>query len=290
MSRIEEALEKAAGQRSAPRQKETTGIVESSIKKTLPETDAGVAASAPPRRHVWPSDAAPSAPMKIDHPMLITYRDPRSPISEEFRKLKTSLVTHAREGDAQKTLMITSCLSGEGKSVTAINLAITLAQEYDHTVLLVDADLRKPSVHKYFRLTPSLGLSDCLSDDIDIGAALIKTGIGKLSILPAGREVENPAELVGSQRMKTLVDEMRQRYADRFIIFDCPPVLSVAETRSLSAMVDGILFVVKEGMVSRTHVMDALGAINEKKVLGIVYNHIENESLKGRYHYYYHGY
>ncbi len=289
MSRIEKALEKATGQRGGSREKDEAGIVEKSIRKSLPE-DAGVVSSTPSgsHRHVWPAEGA--VEMKIDHPMLITYRDPRSPISEEFRKLKTSLVTLAREGDARRTLMITSCLSGEGKSVTAINLAITLAREYDHTVLLVDADLRKPSVHKYFRLTPRLGLADCLADGADIGAALIKTGIGRLSILPAGREVENPAELIGSQRMKTLVQEMRRRYTDRIVIFDSPPVLSVAETRALSTLVDGILFVVKEGMVSRTHVLDALGAIQDKKVLGIVYNHIENESLKGRYHYYYHGY
>jgi protein-tyrosine kinase len=283
VSRIEKALEKAAEQRGS-REKDEPGIVEKSIKKKLPEESGEAYSSAP----VW--TAEPAMDMKLDHPMLITYRDPRSPISEEFRKLKSSLVTHAREGNAKKALMITSCLSGEGKSVTAINLAITLAQEYDHTVLLVDADLRKPSVHKYFRLTPKRGLADCLSEGSDIGPALIKTGIGRLSILPAGREVENPAELLGSQRMKALVHEMRQRYPDRFIIFDCPPVLSVAETRSLSSFVDGILFVVKEGMVSRTHVLDALGAINEKKVLGIIYNHIENESLMGRYHYYYHGY
>ncbi len=222
--------------------------------------------------------------------MIVTYNDPRSPIAEEFRKVKSTIVNMVRQGDMKKTLMVTSSLSGEGKSLTAINLAITLAQEYDHTVLLVDADLRKPSIHKYFHLSPKAGLADCLCDGLDLSSVLIRTSIGKLSFIPAGREVENPAELLGAQRMKALVHEMKTRYPDRFVIIDTPPVLPVAETRSLSTYVDGVIFVVKEGSVSLRHIDDALNAIHRKKVVGLVYNHVRNESLSGRYHYYYHGY
>lgn len=286
MSRIEKALEKAAELRGGEHGVAAPSRIDKSVEKAV----EGKPSAPGEGGGEYEGPTEPNPELQIDHPMVVTYSDPRSPIAEEFRKLKSTLVNMVRQGEVKKTLMITSSLSGEGKSVTAINLAITLAQEYDHTVLLVDADLRKPSIHKYFHLAPRIGLSDCLCDGLDIGQALVKTGIGKLSFLPAGREVENPAELLGAQRMKTLVQEMRHRYPDRFIILDTPPVLPVAETRTLASYVDGVIFVVREGAVSRTHVEDALNAIHRPKVVGLVYNNIENESLKGRYHYYYHGY
>lgn len=282
MSRIEKALEKAAQLRTKEGSAESR--VDQALRRAAEPGGPETIGDKPPEA------TAPVQNLQIDHPMIFTFSDPRSPIAEEFRKLKSTLVNMARQGDMRQTVMITSSLSGEGKSITAINLAITLAQEYDHTVLLVDADLRKPSIHKYFHLTPKVGLSDCLCDGLDLSSALIRTSIGKLSFIPAGREVENPAELLGSQRMKTLVQEMRNRYRDRFVIIDAPPVLPVAETRSLSTYVDGVIFVIREGTVSTQNINDALGAIHRKKVLGVVYNHIRNESLSGRYHYYYHGY
>ncbi|MBE0596507.1 MAG: tyrosine-protein kinase family protein [Desulfuromonadales bacterium] len=284
MSRIEKALEKAAQLRK--KENGTDSKLDQVVRSATGPDQQGEEGGPAKISH----EGRPVQTLQIDHPMIFTFSDPRSPIAEEFRKLKSTLVNLARQGDLRKTVMITSSLSGEGKSVTAINLAITLAQEYDHTVLLVDADLRKPSIHKYFHLTPKVGLADCLCDGLDLSEAIIRTNIGKLSFIPAGREVENPAELLGAQRMKALVQEMRNRYPDRFVIIDTPPVLPVAETRSLSTYIDGVIFVIREGMVSPQHINDALGAIHRKKVLGVVYNHIRNESLSGRYHYYYHGY
>ncbi len=290
MSRIDKALEKAA-QRREGRDDAPAGA--SRLEQTMEKT-------AEKRREeegqTHRSDARPGVSvstvqnLQIDHPMIFTYNDPRSPIAEEFRKIKSSIVNMVRQGEGKKSLMITSSLSGEGKSLTAINLAITLAQEYDHTVLLIDGDLRKPSIHKYFHLSPKAGLADCLCDGIDLSSVIIRTSIGKLSFVPAGREVENPAELLGAQRMKALVQEVKSRYPDRFVIIDSPPVLPVAETRSLSTYVDGVLFVIKQGAVSRQNIDDALAAIHREKVVGLVYNSIRNETLSGRYHYYYHGY
>lgn len=282
MSRIDKALEKAAELRGKEAVKTASGQSVESHREGEGKDGTGA-----PSKSVSLSSVQN---LQIDHPMIFTYNDPRSPIAEEFRKIKSSIVNTVRQGEGKKSLMITSSLSGEGKSVTAINLAITLAQEYDHTVLLVDADLRKPSIHKYLHISAKAGLSDCLCDGLDLSSVMIRTNIGKLSFVPAGREVENPAELLGAQRMKVLVHEMRSRYADRFIIIDSPPVLPVAETRSLSTYVDGVLFVIKQGAVSRRQIDDALNAIHRKKVVGLVYNQIPNESLNGRYNYYYHGY
>lgn len=279
MSRIDKALEKAAELRG----KEAAAASGQSVES---HREQGTNVTAPNKG----VSVSPVQNLQIDHPMIFTYNDPRSPIAEEFRKIKSNIVHTVRQGEGKKSLMITSSVSGEGKSVTAINLAITLAQEYDHTVLLVDADLRKPSLHKYLHLSPKAGLADCLCDGLDLSAVMIRTNIGKLSFVPAGREVENPAELLGAQRMKVLVQEMRSRYPDRFIIIDSPPVLPVAETRSLSTYVDGVLFVIKQGAVSRRQIDDALNVIHRKKVMGLVYNQIPSESLNGRYNYYYNGY
>jgi len=291
LSRIDKALEKAAERREEKEPKATAAAsrLEQTMEKAAEKRLEGEGGAA---RNTAKS-TGPTSPvqnLQIDHPMIFTYNDPRSPIAEEFRKIKTSIVNMVRQGEGKKSLMITSSLSGEGKSLTAINLAITLAQEYDHTVLLIDADLRKPSIHKYFHLSPKAGLADCLCDGTDLSSVMIRTSIGKLSFVPAGREVENPAELLGAQRMKALVQEVKNRYPDRFIIIDSPPVLPVAETRSLSTYVDGVLFVIRQGAVSRRHIDDALNALHRKKVIGLVYNSIRTESLSGRYHYYYHGY
>ncbi len=272
MSRIEKALEKAAELRN---EKERKPVAENPVPYPAAAAGEQVAGEAPE--------------IRIDHPLVVTFRDPRSPVAEEFRKLKSSLVTLARDG-GHKVLMVTSSLAGEGKSITAINLAISLAQEYDHTVLLIDADLRRPAVHKYFNLQPQPGLADCLTERVDPSSVVVRTGIGHLSLIPAGKEVENPAELLGSRRMAGLIQEMKSRYPERFIILDAPPVLPVAETRSLGNFVDGVLFVIREGLVSLTNIREALATLPPDKTLGLVYNDIRNESLGGRYHYYYHGY
>jgi receptor protein-tyrosine kinase/non-specific protein-tyrosine kinase len=177
-----------------------------------------------------------------------------------------------RGEDFKNTLMITSSIPGEGKSITALNLAISLAQEYDHTVLLIDADLRRPAIHTYLNIQKRKGLADCLAGEADLSEVIVATGIGKLSIVTAGREVSNPAELFSSNRMRDLLEEIKYRYHDRFIIFDTPPLLPFAETLSLAHLVDGVVFVVKEQLATQTNVKDALDVLKGSKVLGIVYN------------------
>jgi exopolysaccharide/PEP-CTERM locus tyrosine autokinase len=268
MSRIEEALEKAALLRS----NEKTDVI---VRKT-----AAVAAQ------VQPQSLSPKATINVN-PLIITVSDPQTPAAEEYRKLKSMLVKFTKGEHFMNTLMVTSSIASEGKSITALNLAISLAQEYDHTVLLVDADLRKPSIHQYLGLQVKVGLGECLMDGIDVGDALIKTGIGKLTLLPQGKTVRNPAELFSSKRMKELVKELKHRYPDRYIIIDAPPVLPFAETRTISSIVDGIIFVVKEGAASINDVHDALAALKGTNILGIVYNDACIDGIKDHYNYYY---
>ncbi|WP_243373837.1 XrtA-associated tyrosine autokinase [Geotalea sp. SG265] len=272
MSRIEEALEKAAKMRG------TEG-------KAVKGPGAPLAFPQAPL-HVY-QHPLPNERLKVKNPLLVSITAPQTSVAEEYRKLKSLLVKITTADRFRNTLMVTSALAGEGKSITAINLAVSLAQEFDHTVLLVDADLRKPSIHKYFGFEPKLGLADCLARGADVGDALVKTGIGKLSILPYGKKSESPGELFSSSKMKNLMAEIKGRYPDRYVIVDTPPVLLFAETRTISTLMDGVVFVVKERAADLKDVNNALAALEKNSLLGIVYNEAVNESHNGHYHDYY---
>ncbi|RII27469.1 MAG: polysaccharide biosynthesis protein [Geobacter sp.] len=271
MSRIEKALEKAAQLRNT-----TTTVVEQITN--YPENSNYSSQTVSRTLDIKPSSR-----------LLTTIIDPHSPVSEQYRKLKTHLVKLTQKDGFQNILMVTSTVSREGKSITALNLAISLAQEFDHTVLLVDADLRRPSIHQYLEFEPEIGLSDCLLDGIDIGEAIVRTGIGKLSVIPAGKEVPNPLELFSSKKMQDLVKEMKHRYHDRYVIFDTPPLLPFAETRSLGHLVDGIVFVVKEGEASQADIREAIDAVKGCRILGVVLNESSDsvdDNRYGEYSYY----
>jgi len=216
------------------------------------------------------------------NPCVLAFSNPDMAVAEQYRKLKT-LILKMTEKDFRNTLIVTSSIGGEGKSVTCANLAIMLAREYGQTVLLVDADLRKSSLQEYLGLESVFGLADCLNDRIDLGKAIVKTGIPKLSFLSAGKKMAEPAELLSSYRMKELLTEMKNRYHDRYIIIDTPPALLYAETLVLSTIVDGIVVVVREGVASLQGVRDTLDALKGASLLGIVYNDVSNASLDGTY-------
>jgi protein-tyrosine kinase len=279
MSRIEKALEKAANHRNT--------LVSGGATK-----EAEVKASVQPiRLHTPPPPMdVGDIEVRIENPLLTTLCDPHSIVSEEYRKLKSVVATFARQNGFRNAIMVTSSVSNEGKSLTSLNLAITLAQEMDHTVLLVDADLRKPSIQAYMGMEPTKGVSDYLNDEAPLSDLLIKTGIGRLTLLPAGTPIKNPVELFSSRKMRDLFTEIKNRYQDRFIIIDTPPVLPFAETRSICTVADGVLFVIREGQSSPENISEAMKALDTSKLIGAVYNDATTASLNGHYHYYGYGY
>lgn len=278
MSRIEEAIEKANRLRTLK------------ISNNDTDSDRTITAEKTDSDNVLPLKPHQPDPINISNPLLVSVGGDPSPIAEEYRKLKSIIVSLTKQNGFYNTIMVTSSIGGEGKSITSLNLALSLAQEHDHTVLLVDADLRKPSLHSYLGLEPKVGLADCLMGHIDVSETLIKTGLGQLTLFPAGKQINNPVELFSSQKMRNLLDELKNRYRDRYIIIDSPPTLPFAETRLISKSVDGIIFVVKEGGPSLQNIKEALETFRESDVLGIVYNNATISSLNGGYHYYYHGY
>jgi protein-tyrosine kinase len=150
----------------------------------------------------------------------------------------------------------------------------------------VDADLRRPSVHSYLNVEQGPGFSEVLTGEAQIGEAIIATGIGRLSIIRAGRGIESPADMFSSQRTKLILSELKNRYPDRYIIYDTPPLLPFAESRSLAHLVDGVLFVIMERLASQSDVRDALDSVKGAPLLGTVYNAAEVDQSDGRYSYY----
>jgi exopolysaccharide/PEP-CTERM locus tyrosine autokinase len=213
------------------------------------------------------------SPLWVANPYLPTLQtDQNLAVNEAFRKLRSQVIRMTRGEVIRNALLVTSANPGEGKTLSAMNLAISLAQEYDYTVLLVDADLRKPSVHQYLGIKPEVGLIQCLRGEASLDQALIKTGLGKLVVLPAGGTVVNPVELLSSSKMKSIVREMRERYPERYVIIDSPPIGPFADAQVLSDAVDGVLFVVREGWTKIDSVRATLGSITGNKLLGVIYN------------------
>lgn len=210
---------------------------------------------------------------------LVTYHAPQSVEAELFKALRTSLLFPA-DGQTPKTILVTSPLPGDGKSFTSANLSISIARGVEEHVMLIDCDLRKPTIHALFGYKQVVGLSDYLALEIDLAKALLKTPIEKLTLLPAGRPPKNPTELVSSKKMKILLEEVKARYDDRYIIIDSPPPSMAAETNAIVKYVDGVLVVVKAGRTPRSAVKQLVEQIGKDKMLGIVLNHAGQTAKK----------
>jgi capsular exopolysaccharide synthesis family protein len=169
--------------------------------------------------------------------------------------------------------MVTSAIPGDGKSFVAANLAISIAQGIEEHVLLMDCDMRRPSIHSRFGFSQGVaGLSDYLAKKKPLESLLKKTVVDKLTILPGGAMPQNPSELLSSQAMKDLLTETKSRYSDRYIIVDSPPPQLTAETTALANYIDGIILVVKYGTTPKDLIRDLLEKLGREKVIGVVMN------------------
>lgn len=196
----------------------------------------------------------------------------KGPFVDAFKILRTQVMHRLREND-WNVLGVTSPGHGEGKTLTAVNLAASLAMETSQTVLLVDADLRSPSIHEVFGLDDCPGLADYLLDDQPVEDLLVHPGIGRFVLLPGGRAISNSAEILTSPKMLALVEEFKHRYPARIIIFDLPPLLHTADVLAFSPYTDALLLVVEEGKTKVEELQRALSLLkNSRPVLGTVLN------------------
>ncbi|WP_058953371.1 CpsD/CapB family tyrosine-protein kinase [Clostridium tyrobutyricum] len=217
---------------------------------------------------------------------LITIKDPKSPISESYRTLRTNIQFSSVDNEVQ-TIMITSSGPGEGKSTTASNLAIVMAESGAKTII-IDCDHRKPILHKKFLVSNRTGLSDVLAGKAEFQDAVINTGIDNLNLdlLTSGTKPPNPSGLLASKRMKTFIEDLKDKY--RYIIIDTPPIIAVTDAQIVSTYVDGSILVVASSQADRDAAQKAKRLLEKvnANILGTVLNKVEAKG-KGYYGYYY---
>jgi capsular exopolysaccharide synthesis family protein len=281
MSRIQNILEKAEREGAALR---TSGLGTSGAATATLPVDVPVVVAAEPAI-IAPAAAAPAAaaiaaPMAPSadstesftarlNPLLVAGLAPKSLAAEQYRALRTRLAL-AEGAGALRTVLITSPQKGEGKSVTSANLALTMAQELQRRVVLVEADLRKPSLQHLFGLPSGAGLADYLAGAAELKDVMKFLPEHNLTVIPAGSTPMNPAELLGSTAMRRVLDHLRTRF-DR-VLLDTPPVLPLADVAILAPLVDGALMVVRAGYTPKPAIENALRAFDSSRLLGVVLN------------------
>jgi protein-tyrosine kinase len=213
--------------------------------------------------------AAPRTARATLHPALVAAIAPHSIIAERYRAIRSRL-TLQEEGAPLRSIAVTSPGARDGKSVTAANLALTMAQEFQRNVVLVDADLRGSSVHRLFGLDTTPGLSEVLAGEATLDDAMVYLPDYRLTILPAGRTPQFPTELLGSTAMRRAIDTLRARF-DRILI-DLPAVTGLADVGTVAPLADGAVLVVRAGVTKRPALDEALEVFEENKVLGVVLN------------------
>ena len=213
---------------------------------------------------------------------------PDTVFAEQFRKIQGTVI-YRNMSNPFRSILVTSCLPGEGKTKVALNLAGALARGLDDYAILIDADLRKKDLTFALGLEHAFGLSDVLVQRAPFEDALVPTEIEGLTILPAGADAPNPAELITSSRMKGLIQQLKTKYDDSFIIIDSTPIVATSEATALAQMTDGAIVVILSDKTRRDVVKRELSTINPEKILGVVLNRAEFET-SDYYHSYYHGY
>ena len=193
-------------------------------------------------------------------------------VPEIFRNLRSRILHPTDKSPGPKSVIVLSAASNEGKSFVTANLGISIAQSLNQYCLMVDCDLRRPTLSGLFGVENNRGLADYLREDSDINELLVGTSLDTLSLLPSGKSPSNPAELLGSSRMRSLVIELTDRYSDRIILFDCPPTLAASETLVLAAQMDGVIVVVREGGARLAQIQKLVSSIDSDRLLGIVFN------------------
>lgn len=222
--------------------------------------------------------------MNKDARNLITVTQPKSPIAEQYRTIRTNIEFMAVD-QAIQVILVTSATQSEGKSTTSSNLAVTYAQQ-GKKVLIIDTDMRRPTVHYTFKVANGLGLSSLLTRQAELEKAILPTKVDNLSILTAGPIPPNPAELLSSRAMENLILQLREKYD--VIILDAPPLLQVADSRITSKLTDGVVLVVGCTTSDRQRVLKAKEQLElaEAKILGVVLNRRELTD-DSAYQYYY---
>jgi exopolysaccharide/PEP-CTERM locus tyrosine autokinase len=230
--------------------------------------------------------------LRMQRANLLVPGQPRSQLEEEIRIIKRPLLDNVKghgavRPDRANLIMVSSAVAGEGKTQTAINLAVSIAMELDYTVLLVEGDVIRPAVLERIGVTADKGLLDLLQDPgMELSDVLLRTNIPKLTLLPTGTGNTRSTELLASASMNDLLDELASKYSDRVIIFDTPPLLSTTESRVLAAKMGQVVMVVEAASTPVSMVKQAFATIEDHPVVMTVLNKYVGPKGGGGYGYY----
>lgn len=278
MSKIEKALEKARGSRGRQIVERTGGVDSRAI---VPISDGSMASSNERQEHGKQEDGSRQI-AQMREPKLRSKNDLEQsgiihPEMQEtgavkaFREIRTKIIQ--KTGGRNCTVVVTSVNAGGGTSLVALNLGVAFAFDAGKTALVIDCNLRKPSLHKFLAAQNYKGIKDYLEDpEVEVGEIIYPAGIQRLRVMPAGKSREASMDYFTSIRMQKLMERIKQRYADRYIILDAPPMNQSADVQILMDMCDYVLLVVPYGKVTETQIANSVKLINQKKLLGVVFN------------------
>ncbi|MDA8364294.1 MAG: CpsD/CapB family tyrosine-protein kinase [Gammaproteobacteria bacterium] len=269
MERIKEALERAREERFK--------IGDTGVMRDAPGPAPAAA------QIMYTHTRTEEVPINVLRDMRVIAAVDSAGFTDAYGILRTQVLQRLRD-KKWNALAVTSPGTAEGKTLTAINLAISLAREVDYTVLLVDADLRDPAVHTYFGIHPEKGLSDYLLNDTPLSELLVHpSGIGRFVVLPGGQRLDNSSEMLNSPKMVRLVDELKARYSSRIVLFDLPPLLSTADALAFSPYVDAALLVVEEGVTPASEIQRAAELLSQNtQIIGTVLNKAKGVKSQNR--------
>lgn len=282
-------------------EKENTGATITDLVAKAGQDGSQFFKSADDKNDVQPISHAVSDPQASDkvcieevlrkNNMLVRGSSLGPVFADEYRRIKRPLLSNAFGKSASllekgNLILVTSSIPGEGKTHTAINLALSIASEQDRTVLLIDCDVTRFGTSRMLGIEDRLGLVDILeSDNFSVGDAILRTDIPTLSLISAGKQHDFVTELLASQKMAKLVSEICERYDDRVIIFDGPPLLPTPEAQILTSLVGQVVFVIEAGKTPQAVVEEALAMVPEEQATGLVIN--KSEGVLARTGYYY---
>jgi len=302
MSIIEKAVDKLSNEASkrihtpSERLTELEPASDSVLPGTVTPTPVAGPAPAPDSAtSPAPDPAKPLDEAKIENPDIrinelglegvLSAEGGRSTLAEEYRMIKRPLLVQAFsgtkvEGRFPNLIMVSSAMSGEGKTFTSLNLAISIAMEMDRTVLLIDSDLAKPSLSRHLQINDRPGFTECLKDEkLDLGEFLLSTDVPKLKVLPAGKRHNRSTELLASNNMQLRLNELALRYPDRVVLFDSPPLLITSESSVLARSMGQIAVVVECGVTPQYLVKEALNLLDSTESVSLILNKTRNDFL-----------
>lgn len=278
MSRVYRALEKVEEERKQKTEEPSLRVLE---EKTVPKK--GVPALEFPEEKMEKVENL-GLPSKEVAPVLIV--PPHSFGAEAFRKLKTQIFLHP--GNPPRSILVTSAAPQEGKTLVAVNLAVAISKEIHSNAILVDGDLRRPSIH-IEKSKSGVGLSNYLSNGVPLSEILINSQIEKLRIIQAGSSTRKSSELIRSKKMGELLQSLREFGDNTYVVIDSPPIMATPDPTLLSTMVDGIILVIRAGYTSRESVQSAIKSIDRQKIIGVIFNQVDVKpsSYSSEYYRYY---